>query len=67
VPQQLVGQGRTFLSREWNIATLAKAVHYVESGKLARWVELGRPGMDRVRLVNAVDAVGRGDRESVHR
>ena len=55
VCQAEIGQGRTYLTREWNVLHLARAVRFVESGALARWVLSGKPGMSRVRLIDAVD------------
>lgn len=53
VPQDEIGKGRTYLMREWNVLQLARAARYVRSGQLARWVESGRPGMEKVKVVNA--------------
>lgn len=52
VTQDEIGNGRTYLTREWNVLQLARAVRYVRSGQLARWVESGRPGGEKVKLVN---------------
>jgi folate-dependent phosphoribosylglycinamide formyltransferase PurN len=56
VPQDQIGSGRTYLGRDWNVLHLARAVRYVQSGALARWVESGKPGTEQVRLVNAIRA-----------
>lgn len=51
VPQAGLGPSRTYFTREWNAARLARALWYVRSGALRRWVAAGSPGSDDVRLV----------------
>lgn len=52
VPQATLGEGRTFFTREWSAAEMARAVRFVESGGLARWVASGCPGRERVHTVD---------------
>lgn len=52
VPQRELGDGPTYFTRDWNAAQLARAVRFVRSGGLQRWVDAGRPGHAEVRLVS---------------
>lgn len=56
VPQGQVGKGRTYMTREWTVFRLARAVRYIRSGGLQQWVAAGRAGLDAVRLVDAIAA-----------
>lgn len=57
VPQAMLGEGRTYLTREWGLRPTARADWYVRTGKLRRWVESGCPGSERVPLVSPRDTV----------
>lgn len=61
VPQAQVGQGRTYLTREWTVRHLARAVRFVRRGDLRRWIEDGRPGAAEVRLVDVFGGSSQGD------
>ena len=52
IPQRNIGTGRLFLARDWNVFHMHRAVSYVQSGALSRWVSAGRPGTETVRLVD---------------
>jgi methionyl-tRNA formyltransferase len=52
VVQNEIGEGRTYLTREWGARDLGRALHFVNDGGVRRWVEAGRPGA--VRLYDGV-------------
>lgn len=60
VPQDEIGEGRTYYTNDWHALHLFRAVRYVRSGRLRRWVSSGRPGLDDVQLV---PLEGESDRE----
>ena len=52
VAQNDIGEGRTYLTREWGARELGSALGFVRNGGVRRWVEAGRPGA--VRLYDGV-------------
>ncbi len=44
IGQREIGEGRTYYTREWTSSELGRALRFVRSGALARWVADGRPG-----------------------
>ncbi|HWE44861.1 MAG TPA: formyl transferase [Caulobacteraceae bacterium] len=42
--QDDLGKGRTYFTREWGAGELGRALQFVRSGGVKRWVEAGRPG-----------------------
>jgi methionyl-tRNA formyltransferase len=55
LPQAELGNGRTYFTREWNVVQMARAVRYVNRGKLRAWVDAGRPGFNSVRVYDPAD------------
>jgi methionyl-tRNA formyltransferase len=48
VAQNDIGEGRTYLTREWGARELGHALSFVRNGGVRRWVEAGRPGAVRL-------------------
>jgi folate-dependent phosphoribosylglycinamide formyltransferase PurN len=44
VEQSTIGPGRTYLTREWNVGHMARAVWFVRRGGLRRWLDRGAGG-----------------------
>ena len=58
VRQAALGEGRTFLNREWGPLHLWRALRFVRRGGLARWVKEGCPRNPAASLVDSLRGHG---------
>ena len=58
VRQAALGEGRTFLNREWEPLHLWRALRFVRRGGLARWVKEGCPRNPAASLVDSLRGHG---------
>ena len=58
VRQAALGEGRTFLNREWGALHLWRALRFVRRGGLARWVKEGGPRNPAASLVDSLRGHG---------
>jgi folate-dependent phosphoribosylglycinamide formyltransferase PurN len=57
IDQRELGEGRTYYTREWTSKELGRALRFVRSGGVARWVRDGRLG--EVRLFDGISQSNR--------
>lgn len=58
VPQDSLGEGRTFFTREWGPLHLRRASRFVRRGDLARWATQGFPRDPATTLVDSLSGPG---------